>query len=229
METERERERENKGLDVGGRERGRHKGVDKVAIAHGTQLHASPRALRSLSLPLLSSRFFSLHPHAHAHPSLPFSSRSTAINGTPLPPFGSVFQPPFTTGSQPLTSHYPLGISEGTIRSRKSARQLASQRCSCRESLSLSLSPSSFEAIRDRSLGNFERNDQSDTGTDVLLIVPSVDRSTDAFVFPSNAPYFFSIDTLEMSLKSGLGVFRVTFPHHRPVFTFIREDNYHGS
>ena len=186
------------------RERGRHKGVDKVAIAHGTQLHAPPRSLclsLSLSPPLArflpsfapsSSSFSSLDHSTHTlhfasllftsllFSSLLFSSLlvSSLLLSSPLlssllarPPSAlptpkanpfrySVFQAPFTTGSS-LTSHYPLGISEGTTRSRKSARQFDGNAVPVasfsRASLFLPISihPSHLAIARDRSRISF--------------------------------------------------------------------------
>ena len=85
------------------RERGRHKGVDKVAIAHGTQLHASPRALSlflflslsfSFSLSLSSSFVLFLPPFAP--PSSSFSSldRSTHTLLFSSPLLSSLLSPP---------------------------------------------------------------------------------------------------------------------------------------
>ena len=185
------------------RERGRHKGVDKVAIAHGTQLHAPPRSLclsLSLFLPLSLDFYHRLPPLPHPFPlsttaptpftsllfsSLRFSSLlfssllvSSLLLSSPLlssllarPPSAlptpkanpfrySVFQAPFTTGSS-LTSHYPLGISEGTTRSRKSARQFDGNAVPVasfsRASLFLPISihPSHLAIARDRSRISF--------------------------------------------------------------------------
>ena len=60
------------------RERGRHKGVDKVAIAHGTQLHAPPRSLcLSLSLSPPLARFLpSFAPSSSSFSSLDHSTHT---------------------------------------------------------------------------------------------------------------------------------------------------------
>lgn len=180
---------------------------------------------------LLLSRFFSLstHTRTHAHPplsSLPFSSRSTAISGTPLPPW---FGFPATVHNRFATPNLPLSL--GNLRRDDSKQEISQttrrQRCSCREFLALlhrflSLSPSTYEAIRDRSFAKIlAKRDYigRNTGTDVLLIVsPSVDRSTD-YVRISFQPSvsLLSIDRLEKRLELKDSVYSVSpFPLPSP-------------
>lgn len=122
------------------REEGRRKGVDKVAIAHGTQLHA-PAPVPTNS-PVYPDRPPSALPPPHRAPS---RAHPTAFPASPLNPRGSLslclslshplFPPP--------VSGFPLGITKRTtpLDSKREISQTTRwQRCSCRELLVLGAS-----------------------------------------------------------------------------------------